>query len=250
MQPALAAETEPQNGVEFVENGKNAIVTIAQASFSVAKTTNPEISRALRCTGTYVFLTEGYLFSFCNITLQMVDQTRMIDQKQDKQISRKKRNNNYVDASVQGSLLRRIVYHWVIFFGVAGLSAILVQALLGDPRLSLSTRIQSAAEEYAFFVLVVFAIFPAFLLDTIRFSNRFVGPIVRLRRQLRELGTRGDTPSMKFREDDFWMEISSEFNTVRNVVLEQQIEIDNLRTKLAEQPEPVAEDDYTTYHQD
>jgi hypothetical protein len=55
---------------------------------------------------------------------------------------------------------------------------------------------------------------------------------------------------MKFRDDDFWMEICSEFNTVRNVVLEQQIEIDNLRTKLAEQTEPLAEDDYTTYHQD
>ena len=157
----------------------------------------------------------------------------MIQEQQDTtQCSQRK--NNYIDASVQGSLLRRIVYHWVIFFGVAGLSAILVQALLGDPRVNLSTRIQSAAEEYAFFVVVVFAIFPAFLLDTIRFSNRFVGPIVRLRRQLHELGTEGDSHSMNLRDDDFWSEICSEFNTVRDVVREQQLEIDQLRTKLAE----------------
>ncbi|MCH2183117.1 MAG: hypothetical protein MK108_14040 [Mariniblastus sp.] len=172
----------------------------------------------------------------------------MIDQNQDTTTPCHQRKNNYVDASVQGSLLRRIVYHWVIFFGVAGLSAILVQALLGDPRLDLSTRIQSAAEEYAFFVLVVFAIFPAFLLDTIRFSNRFVGPIVRLRRQLHELGTEGDTPSMNLRDDDFWSEICSEFNTVRDVVREQQVEIEQLRTRLAEQSEPSVESDYPVHN--
>ena len=169
------------------------------------------------------------------------DLDRMIDSKQDFQDQSSQRKSNYVDASEQGSLLRRIVYHWVIFFGVAGLSAILVQALLGDTRVNLSTRIQAAAEEYAFFVLVVFAIFPAFLLDTIRFSNRFVGPMVRLRRKLHELGTEGETSSMNLRDDDFWSEICSEFNTVRDVVREQQIEIDELRTRLAEQETSSAE---------
>ena len=174
----------------------------------------------------------------------------MIEKHQEKSAIRKKRKNTYVDASVQGSLLRRIVYHWVIFFGLAGLSAIFVQAFLGDTQLSLSTRIQSAAESYGFFVLVVFAIFPAFLLDTIRFSNRFVGPIVRLRRQLRELGTRRSTPSMEFREDDFWMEICSEFNIVRKVVIDQQIEIDTMRAKLVEQEELLAKQGYSSLHQD
>ena len=163
-------------------------------------------------------------------------------------MSRKKRKNNYIDASVQGNLLKRIMYHWLIFFAVAGLFSILVQSLLGDPRIPISSRIQAASENFAFITLVVFAIFPVFLLDTIRFSNRFAGPIVRLRRQLRELGTQRDTPSMKFRDDDFWMEICPEFNAVRGVVLEQQIEIDNLKAQLAEQTEETATDQYSPYH--
>ena len=57
-------------------------------------------------------------------------------------------------------------------------------------------------------------LFPAFALDTVRFSNRFVGPITRVRRCLRELGTTGETERITFRDDDFWAEMAEEFNAV------------------------------------
>jgi aconitase B len=75
---------------------------------------------------------------------------------------------------------------------------------------------------------------PAFLLDVVRFSNRFAGPIVRLRRFLRELGENGEVPPLKFRDDDFWMEIAKEFNVCRERIYRQRMEIERLQALLNE----------------
>jgi len=68
------------------------------------------------------------------------------------------------------------------------------------------------------------ALFPAFMLDTIRFSNRFVGPIARVRRHLRQLGE-GNTERCSFRDNDFWSELANEFNSVAERV--EQLESEN-----------------------
>ena len=149
-------------------------------------------------------------------------------------MKRKQRKRNYVDAAVQGGLLRRILAHWFIFFVVTAFLVIALQALLGDPSKSLSERLQQEAYEFTFLGIVLLSVFPAFLLDTIRFSNRFVGPIVRVRRQLRELAKDGDTATMKFRDHDFWTDMADEFNEVVILVRRQRQEIDTLKTKLEE----------------
>lgn len=130
----------------------------------------------------------------------------------------KNRKQNYVDTKVQGSLLRRIVMHWCIFFVVAFIAVIAMQALLGDPAQSMSERISEKSADMAVLGVVLLAIFPAFLLDTVRFSNRFAGPIVRLRRGLRELADNGTTNDLAFRDEDFWIEMANEFNRVKEMV--------------------------------
>ena len=73
--------------------------------------------------------------------------------------------------------------------------------------------------------VILLALFPAFMLDTIRFSNRFVGPIARLRRHLRQLGN-GETDRCQFRENDYWAEMAGEFNDVAVLVETQREEIE------------------------
>ena len=130
-------------------------------------------------------------------------------------MSDKKRKQNYVDTKVQGALLRRIISHWFVFFFVAGITIVAMQALLGDPAQSISERVAAKASDLGIIGIVLLAIFPAFLLDTIRFSNRFAGPVVRLRRGLRELGENGTTTDITFRDDDFWADMAAEFNLVK-----------------------------------
>ena len=146
-----------------------------------------------------------------------------------------KRKKKYVDNQVQGALLRRIFSHWFMFFFVAGLSVIMLKTLLGDSNLSVWDRFNHQLGEFTFFALVMAALFPVFMLDTVRFSNRFVGPIGRLRRHLQQL-SRGDTSECKFRGDDFWIEAAEEFNTVAALVKSQQQEIDRLRAAAGEPP--------------
>ena len=133
-------------------------------------------------------------------------------------MSAPKRKQNYIDASVQGGLIRRILTHWVMFLVVTTVTILSLKTLLGDPSESFGTRFQQELSEIILLVVIFVAIFPAFMLDTIRFSNRFVGPVGRLRKHLRELGESGQTTDIKFRDHDFWQEIAKEFNAVNKLV--------------------------------
>ncbi len=148
-------------------------------------------------------------------------------------MSRSQRKQNYVDSHVQGALLRRICMHWVIFFVVNAMAIIMLQTLLGDPAKTVAERIRLETGEFAFMAVVMLSLFPAFMLDTIRFSNRFVGPIGRLRRFLRDLGS-GSTDHCTFRNNDFWSEMSNEFNNVADMVAAQKAEIEDLKNQLEE----------------
>jgi hypothetical protein len=48
--------------------------------------------------------------------------------------------------------------------------------------------------------------------DIVRMSNRFVGPVVRLRGALRELAENRPAQPLNFRDDDFWRELATDFN--------------------------------------
>lgn len=143
-------------------------------------------------------------------------------------MSARKRKKNFIDNNVQGALLKRIFTHWVMFFVVAGFAIVLLKTLLGDSDLSVSERLKYQLGEFTFLAIVMVALFPAFMLDTIRFSNRFVGPTSRLRRHLRQLSN-GDTAKCKFRGEDFWKEMADEFNSVAELVENQKLEIERLK---------------------
>ncbi len=145
------------------------------------------------------------------------------------------RKQNYIDSQVQGALLKRIVLHWFLYFIVAGLAIVLLQAMLGGPQGDpLATRVMQEASEFTLVGLILVCIFPAFLLDTIRFSNRFVGPVGRLRKYLRHLGQEQNTEELSFRGNDFWSEMADEYNVVAELVENQASEIERLKKQLKE----------------
>ena len=143
------------------------------------------------------------------------------------------RKQNYIDSAVQGALLRRIILHWFLYFVVAGLAIVTLQAMLSGPNGEpLMTRVMQQISEFSLVGLILICIFPAFLLDTVRFSNRFVGPVGRLRRYLRQLGQDGNPERLSFRGNDFWAEMAEEFNVVASCFEDQQKEIERLKKAL------------------
>ena len=45
---------------------------------------------------------------------------------------------------------------------------------------------------------------PVFLYDTVKLSNRFAGPVIRLRRAMQAISQGNAVEKLQFRENDFW----------------------------------------------
>lgn len=96
-----------------------------------------------------------------------------------------------------------------------------MNGLSGDPSLPFAQKLWGESGTLGIVAVAMLVLFPAFALDSVRFSNRFVGPISRLRRGLRELAENKTTETIRFRDDDFWAEMADEFNKVVETVQSQ-----------------------------
>lgn len=121
------------------------------------------------------------------------------------------RKKTFVDPKVQGALVRRLVFHWCAFIGVAALVAFCLQ-VLSNPFRSLQEHAQQVWWTHGPFLLVMFFLLPVFILDTIKLSHRFAGPIYRLRNVVRGLANGDEFKPLKFREIDFWHGLADDFN--------------------------------------
>ncbi len=133
------------------------------------------------------------------------------------------RSKVYVDRVVQGALARRIVLHWCVFFLLTVISLIALELFLGDPTLTMSGHLNALWGKYAFFIVLMVAIVPTFVYDSMKLSNRFVGPILRLRESISALAKGEEVKELKFRDNDFWRELSDDFNIVAHRTREQKV---------------------------
>ena len=61
-------------------------------------------------------------------------------------------------------------------------------------------------------VLAVLVLAPIFLRDLCKLTNRFAGPLVRLRRAMKDLADGREVAPIHFREGDFWQDLADDFN--------------------------------------
>jgi hypothetical protein len=149
-------------------------------------------------------------------------------------MSRPQRRKRFVDAKVQGALARRLIFHWLVFFAVATIVALMLQVLT-DPLRPAGEHLRQAWSMHGpFFVVMVFLL-PAYVLDTIKLSHRFTGPVVNLRRSMREVIDGGPPRKLQFRKTDFWHELADDYNALL-ARLAPNLE----DTPAADKPEPVA----------
>lgn len=121
------------------------------------------------------------------------------------------RKKTFVDPKVQGALVRRLVMHWCSFLLVASLVAFCLQ-VLSNPFRSLAEHTQQLWWTHGPFLLVMVFLLPVFVLDTIKMSHRFAGPIYRLRQVILEIAQGDPPPRLKFRDFDFWQGLAEDFN--------------------------------------
>jgi hypothetical protein len=123
------------------------------------------------------------------------------------------RKKMFVDARVQGVMLRRLVIYWL--FGLLAISQILLcwHIITGPPTPFFDQfRFDLLWSEHAPVVIASLILLPIFLIDTVVLTNRFCGPLYRLRGAMRALAAGERIEPLKFRDKDFWREVADEFN--------------------------------------
>jgi len=123
------------------------------------------------------------------------------------------RRRQFIDRPVQGMLLLRASYYWALTLATQIAVMILLTLTASPPgesyvagaRFRLYLRLMAVAS-----VIIL----PVILLDLVRLSHRWVGPIYRIRTALNAL-SRGETvPPIRFRDGDCWQELAGDFNVV------------------------------------
>ena len=127
--------------------------------------------------------------------------------------SRPQRRQKFIDSKVQGALARRIIFHWLVFLVVASVTALMLQ-VLSDPFRPSGEHLENVWYTHGPFLVVMVFLLPIFVIDTIKVSHRFAGPIYSLRRSMREVADGQPPQKLKFREGDFWHELASDYNAM------------------------------------
>jgi len=146
------------------------------------------------------------------------------------------RKSLFVEPKVQGALVARVVVYWI-------------GCLIAITLLLLSWQMYAGPTQPAYMHLkdiwfhcgpaltISLVLLPMVVADIVRLSNRFVGPLVRLRRSMRQLARGEHVEPIKFRESDFWRDFADEFNAV---VAQVQESAPPLPPEYSDDEEPVA----------
>lgn len=144
-----------------------------------------------------------------------------------------RRQKIYVDRHVQGGIVLRLAAIWLTTTVIAIFVSALLQ-FLGDPTIGLEAYLADFSRYWVPTLMAFGAMLPIAGLHLVRFTHRFVGPIVRLRRLMRELAEGQVLAPVKFREKDYWQDLATEFNRVAE-------ELTSLRQEVAaRRGEPLA----------
>lgn len=152
-----------------------------------------------------------------------------------------KRSRLFIDPQVQGRLLCRVVAYWIMGVTVIGALAGL-QVWVESHGAPLSVVLNRALLAFGPALIAAVVLLPLILFDALRFSNKFSGPMHRLRNEVRRLADGTSYAPIVFREGDYWYDLAQEFNRLAER-LEQAEAVaakSNSKNKERIEPHPVA----------
>lgn len=123
------------------------------------------------------------------------------------------RKRLFVDPKVQGALVLRVALYWITCLITATLMLLCWRILTGPARL-FYTHFDDMWFHFGPALIASFVLLPIVMVDIVRLSNRFAGPLLRLRRAMHALAQGEHVEPIHFRDGDFWQEIADEFNAI------------------------------------
>lgn len=139
-----------------------------------------------------------------------------------------KRTRLFVDAKVQGALLLRAAMYWVLALLAITLMLLVWRITTGPARI-FYTHFDDMWFHFGPALVASFVLLPIALIDVLKLSNRFVGPLLRLRREMRALARGEHVEPIEFRDHDYWRDMADEFNALVRLVEQQRRALDGHR---------------------
>lgn len=129
-----------------------------------------------------------------------------------------RRKKRYVNAYVQGRILGRIAGYWILYHIVLwhGLfvyryAQVRMSAADGETSGGVQSVYWQFCIDYSPLLVCSLLIMPLFMLDFLRLTHRFVGPLVRVRDSLIKLMDNERVATVEFRKGDLLPEIQTTF---------------------------------------
>ncbi len=139
----------------------------------------------------------------------------------------------FIDKEVQGALVGRVVVYWLAGIAYVALGSVGYNLYL-SPNWTISQHFAYLLETYWAWIPSAVLILPMVIYDILRLSNKFAGPIFRLRDHLKQLVTDPDSKGIQFRGDDYWRDLAKPINQLQHRVLVLQNEVADLECQLAQ----------------
>ncbi len=149
-------------------------------------------------------------------------------------MSQSQRSRILVDPKVQWSIAARILGHWVLFLVCLVSISAMVRIMGSAGQQPFAETWRAAAVAQVPILGVMLMLLPVFLRDTLKMSNRFAGPMFRLRTALRSMANNKTVAAINFRSGDFWQEAATDFNTVLDQLEALRQENESLKSQLAQ----------------
>ena len=134
------------------------------------------------------------------------------------------RQKVWVDSHVQGVLVGRTLLYWFGMLMYFGLSIACFQ-WWQNPEWTTAEHSLAFLDQVWPCLPSLLLILPLVIFDVVRLSNRFAGPIYRLRVHLNNLQQSTDVSPLHFRDDDYWQQLAEPINALqlRILGLEQKV---------------------------
>ena len=129
--------------------------------------------------------------------------------------TKNKRWRLFADFQIQGRLCLRLAVYWLIC------QCAMLATLVGFASLT-DSPFNGAAFTPA--LVVSTCVLPILMFDLVAFSNRFAGPLLNLNRKMKQLAETNSSDSVGLRDGDFYQDMASHFNTIREKVITQSVE--------------------------
>lgn len=125
-----------------------------------------------------------------------------------------KRSQTVVDREVQYGVVKKIAVHWLVLFVCNSIALMIWVTLFEQPEMGWRDNFAESFRRFLPFFVITAALIPAFVLDTLKLTNRFAGPISKLRGEMKNAADGKPVRPLHFRSDDYWCEVADGFNAL------------------------------------